>query len=198
MAAMGVLFDLRPSEIRSVPQNSGYCYYVTGVSLVDPVSAAGQGEVNVIIEAEDEAFAIIGTLSAEAPFAAVQPEVLVGGELFLRHDGVAATVRFHGRVLEEDYCLSAVVRDVEEEVVPSVVDYNHRRDFDDEALEALLDYYENEGLPGAVPDNGEEEQDVLDYDVEEVVAVLDNGEEGVTDDDEEERQPKRRKITGDE
>ncbi|KAK3122842.1 hypothetical protein QOZ80_8AG0619160 [Eleusine coracana subsp. coracana] len=84
-----MILDLGPLEILSILQ--GLC--ITCISL--QVGSACAGVVNVWAEDGDDKYAI-GTLSPEAPTVALQPHFLVAGDNWVvRHDAVAATVRFY-------------------------------------------------------------------------------------------------------
>ncbi|KAK3121130.1 hypothetical protein QOZ80_8BG0646630 [Eleusine coracana subsp. coracana] len=88
-----MILDLGPSEILSILQS--LC--ITCISL-QVSSACAAGVVNVWAEHGDDKYAI-GTLSPEAPIVALQPHFLVAGDNWVvRHDAVAATVRFHACV----------------------------------------------------------------------------------------------------
>jgi hypothetical protein len=111
---MGILFDVGSSETRTAAPD-GRRRAISGLSLENPAGADGQRVVSVWAEDggnEKQQYAI-ATLSLEQPILTVQPEVVVGDELVLRHDAAGATVRFYGRVLSEEYVTPL---DEEEEV----------------------------------------------------------------------------------
>ncbi|XP_062191203.1 uncharacterized protein LOC133894999 [Phragmites australis] len=166
---MGILFDVGPSETRSISQECHRLCF-SGLSLVDPATAGGQRVVNVWAEAEGcEAYAI-GTLSEEEPIVALPPVVFGVESFFLRHDSVAATVRFYGTVLDPP--------------PPS----------DGEEEEAVLD----DGEEGeAVLDDGEEEmadeEAGVEYELlsEEDIAERYDSDNGEDEDGEEEDRPRK-------
>lgn len=170
---MGILFDVGPSESPSASPD-GHLRAITGLSLVNPAGAAGQGAVKVWADDGYDEYPI-GTLSSEAPIVAVRPQVVVGDEFVLRHDAAGSTVRFYGRVLSHEEEMAAL-GEVEEAV-------------------AALGGVEEEVT---VDQEDEEEVDVLDDGDEDEALSMVCDPDPVFDDEEKARPAKRKKMAHEE
>ncbi|KAL6659384.1 hypothetical protein ACP70R_003424 [Stipagrostis hirtigluma subsp. patula] len=180
--AMGVLFEVRPSEARHTTPGISHGVHITGLSLLGPASAAGVVTVMAGVPEGDHMFPI-GRLPSSSPeveehVVDVSPPVTLLGEYVLWHDSPDRSVRLHGDLIEPtpsddelDEMYGLEDSDDEEEGFFCNADEGHERErvfSDDDEEETDLD-------------DSDEEEDVSVDDDELPVVVLGGDEEEVAD-----------------